>query len=52
MNKFKTLKNKLIAILLMICGIVPLFFDADGTATVLLFFIAVPLFFAREDWVG
>ncbi len=45
----KTLKNKLYAILLLMAGYVPVLIDGDGTALVVLAFIAIPLFFAKEN---
>ena len=40
----KTLKNKLYAIALLVCG-------SLGVALVLFGMIAVPLFFAKENWI-
>ena len=47
----KTLKNKLCSIALLITGIIPIF--VDGNATILIFFtcIAIPLFFAKKNWI-
>lgn len=47
----KTLKNKLYAIILLICGYLPVLIDGDGTALVLFGFITAPLFFAKENWI-
>lgn len=47
----KTLKNKLYAIGLLACGCLPTFIDNDATALVFLGVIAVPLFFAKENWI-
>ena len=47
----KTLKNKLYAITLLICGYVLVLIDNDGTALVLFGMIAIPLFFAKENWI-
>ena len=44
----KTLKNKLYAVVLLICGYLPVLIDKDATALVFFAFIAIPLFFAKE----
>lgn len=47
----KTLKNKLYAVVLLICGCLPVLIDKDATVLVFLALIAVPLFFAKENWI-
>lgn len=47
----KTLKNKLYAIVLLICGYLPVLIDKDATALVFFAFIAIPLFLAKENWI-
>jgi hypothetical protein len=47
----KTLKNKLYAVVLLICGYLPALIVKDATALVFLALIAVPLFFAKENWI-
>ena len=47
----KTFKNKLYAVGLMLCGSVPTFLEQDATALVFIGMIAVPLFFAKENWI-
>lgn len=47
----ETLKNKLCAIGLLLCGCVPTFMENDATALVFIGMFAVPLFFAKENWV-
>ena len=47
----ETLKNKLCAIGLLACGSVPALVVNDATALVVIGMIAVPLFFAKENWV-
>lgn len=47
----KTLKNKLCAITLMGAGLVPVFLMKDLTALVFLGCFAVPMFFAKENWI-
>ena len=47
----KTLKNKLYAVVLLICGYLPVLIDKDSTVLVFFAFIAIPLFFAKENWI-
>lgn len=47
----KTLKNKLYAVVLLICGYLPVLIDKDATALVFFAFIVIPLFFAKENWI-
>lgn len=47
----KTLKNKLYAVVLLICGYLPVLIDKDATALAFFAFIAIPLFFAKENWI-
>ena len=47
----KTLKNKLYAVVLLICGYLPVLIDKDATALVFFAFIAIPSFFAKENWI-
>ena len=47
----ETLKNKLCAIGLLVCGSVPALVVNDATALVVIGMIAVPLFFVKEKWV-
>lgn len=47
----KTLKNKLYAVVLLICGYLPVLIDKDATALVFFAFIEIPLFFAKENWI-
>lgn len=47
----KTLKNKLYAVALLICGYLPVLIDKDAAALVFFAFIAIPLFFAKENWI-
>lgn len=47
----ETLKNKLYALLLIGCTLPVMFLEGDATATVFVGFIAVPMFFAKENWV-
>lgn len=45
------LRNKLYALLLIACTLPVMFMDGDATATVFVSFIAVPMFFAKEQWI-
>lgn len=47
----KTLKNKLYAVIMLLCGCVPTFMEQDGTALVFISMFAIPLFFAKENWI-
>lgn len=47
----ETLKNKLCAVLMILCTLPVIFLDGDATATVFIGMIAVPMFFARENWI-
>ena len=47
----KTWKNKLSAIILLACGYVGVLIDNDATALVLFTMFAVPLFFAKKNWI-
>lgn len=47
----ETLKNKLCAIGLLTCGSIPALIIDDATALVFMGMIAVPLFFARKNWI-
>lgn len=47
----KTLKNKLYALGLLTCGCIPTFMMDDATALVFIGMIAIPLFFAKENWI-
>ena len=47
----KTLKNKIYAIALLICGCIPIFIDGDVTMLIFFGCIAIPLFFAKKNWI-
>lgn len=51
MWKRELLKNKLYALLLVGLSLPVMFLDGDATAIVLMLFFAVPLFFAKENWI-
>lgn len=45
------LKNKLCAVLLILCTLPVVFLDGDATATVFMAMFAVPMFFAKKPWI-
>ena len=47
----RTLKNELYAFLLIGCTLPIIFLEGDATATVFISMIAVPMFFAKENWI-
>lgn len=47
----KTLKNKLVSLALILIGILLTRVDNDATVLVLLSFIAIPMFFSKENWI-
>lgn len=47
----ETLKNKIYAVLLILCTFPIVFLEGDATATVFVAMIAVPMFFAKENWI-
>ena len=51
MWKRELLKNKLYALLLVGLSLPIMFLDGDATATVLMLFFAVPMCFAKENWI-
>ncbi len=51
MAKRETFKNKVCATLLTIAGLIPVFVDGDATFLVFTGCIAIPLFFAKKNWI-
>lgn len=47
----ETFWNKVIALAMIFIGMLPVFIDKDATALVFISFIAVPMFFARTNWI-
>jgi len=47
----RTLKNKLYALLLILCTLPVVFLDGDATTTIFIAFIAVPMFFSKKPWI-
>lgn len=50
MFKLELLPNKIIALVFVLCGIVPLLLEGDGTVLVVFGPIALMTFFAKENW--
>lgn len=46
-----TLKNKVYATILMAAGLVPVFLMKDLTVLVFVSIFAIPMFFAKENWI-
>ena len=51
LHMFETFWNKVIALAMIFIGMIPMFVDKDATAVVFISFIAVPMFFARTNWI-
>lgn len=47
----KTWKNKLSVIVLLACGYVGIPLENGATALVFMAMFAIPLFFAKENWI-
>jgi hypothetical protein len=47
----KTWKNKLMAVALLLAGCAGVAAEKDATALVLFGCFAIPMFFAKEDWI-
>lgn len=47
----KTWKNKLMALFLIFIGYIPLWSGRDSDIFLLCYLIAIPLFFARRNWI-
>ena len=47
----KNVKNKVYAIALLALSLMTLAIDRDATASIIMSFISVPMFFAKESWV-
>ena len=45
------MKNKLYALLLIACTLPVRLLEGDAPATVFIAMIAVPMFFAKENWI-
>jgi len=51
MLKRDLLPNKLCALLLIVIGLAVMLLDGDATALIFLSILAVPMFFAKENWI-
>lgn len=51
MFRFDLLINKLIAILMIAIGVVPILLDKDATFLVFALIVAVPMFISKRSWV-
>ena len=47
----KNVKNKVYAIALLALSLMILARDRDATALIIISFISVPMFFAKESWI-
>ena len=47
----ETLRNKIYALLLIGCTLPVIFLEGDATVTVFVGMFAVPMFFAKENWI-
>lgn len=47
----KTWMNKVVAIALLAISLVPVVIYQEGTAFILMLFIAIPMFFAKDNWI-
>lgn len=48
----RTWKNKVMALVLTIPCIVPIWADGDATLMAFMLSLAIPLFLAKKDWIG
>lgn len=46
-----TIKNKMYSIALMATGIVPVLICGDATFLLVISFVAIPMFFSKENWI-
>jgi hypothetical protein len=47
----RTWKNKVVALLIMLPGLIPVWLDGDATVLVLTLIAATPLFFAKQNYI-
>ena len=52
MWKTELIKNKLVAVALLVLSIIPIIVDHDGTILIFTGVIAFGLFFSKENWVS
>jgi hypothetical protein len=51
MWKRELIRNKIVALLFVVIGVIPVIFFRDGTALVLCLLFAVPLFVAKKNYI-
>ena len=51
-KKIKNKKNKIYAILLILCGIPLMLIEGDATMFVFFCIIGIPLFFSKQNWIN
>lgn len=49
MMKLELLPNKIVAIALLVCGLVPMLIGGDGTALIIFGIMSIYMFFARTN---
>lgn len=49
---YKTRKNKLAALLMMLVGLIALVVDKDATMLIFVSIISIPMFFTDENWIS
>lgn len=47
----ETLKNKICAIALLICGGISIFIEGDATVFIFMLIIAIPMFLSKKNWI-
>lgn len=47
----KLIKNKIYSAILIFIGILSIMIDGDATFLVFALFLAIPLFFAKKNWI-
>lgn len=52
MCKTELIKNKLVAVALLVLSIIPIIVDHDGTILIFTVPIGLGLFFSKENWVS
>ena len=51
-NWRKTIKNKIIAVLMVLITLPLVFIEGDGTGTLFMLLIAIPIFFAKNNLIN
>ena len=47
----KTIKNKIVALILIILGVLSVFIDGDGTFMIFAVAVSIALFFAKNNYI-